>query len=73
MANLIGLTIEDFEKLPDVLARNHGLVDGELVDVSRNTGGHNRLRDAIVMVYGPFVRQHKLGLIRLFHRDAAGF
>jgi hypothetical protein len=39
MANLVGLTIEDFERLPHVLARNHELVDGELVDVSGNTGG----------------------------------
>lgn len=33
MASVTGLTIEDFEKLPDALALNHELVDGELVDV----------------------------------------
>jgi hypothetical protein len=38
------LTIEDFERLPDALALNHELVDGELVDVSGNTPIHNRLR-----------------------------
>jgi hypothetical protein len=38
MAIISGLTIDDFEKLPDALALNHELVDGELVDVSRNTG-----------------------------------
>ena len=27
------LTIEDFETLPDALAHNHELVDGELIDV----------------------------------------
>jgi len=56
MATISGLTIEDFEQLPDELAHNHELVDGELIDVSGNTGGHNRLRDALVIVFGPFVR-----------------
>jgi Uma2 family endonuclease len=63
MATITGLTIEDFEQLPDALARNHELVDGELIDVSGNTGGHNRLRDALVELSRPFVRQRKLGLI----------
>jgi Uma2 family endonuclease len=63
MATVTGLTIEEFEQLPDVLAQNHELVDGELVDVSGNTGGHNKLRDVLVEVLRPFVRQHKLGLI----------
>ena len=40
MAILSGLTIDDFEKLPDALALNHELVGGELVDVSGNTGNH---------------------------------
>jgi len=35
MATAIGgLTIEEFEQLPNALARNHELVDGRLVDVS---------------------------------------
>ena len=42
--NLDGITIEEFECLPDALALNHELVDGELVDVSGNTLGHNLLR-----------------------------
>jgi Uma2 family endonuclease len=63
MATITGLTIEDFEQLPDALAHNHELVDGELVDVSGNTGGHNRLRDALVIRIDPYVREHKLGLI----------
>jgi Uma2 family endonuclease len=37
-------TIEDFERLPSEVAKNHELVDGELVDVSGNTLGHNLLR-----------------------------
>jgi hypothetical protein len=38
-----GITIAEFESLPDALARNHELVSGELVDVSGNTGYHERL------------------------------
>jgi Uma2 family endonuclease len=63
MAIISGLTIDDFEKLPDALALNHELVDGELVDVSGNTGKHNRLRDRIVLLLLPFVEQHKMGLL----------
>jgi len=59
----IGLTIEEFEQLPDVLARNHELIDGELVDVSGNTGSHILLRDAFVELLRPYVRQHRLGLV----------
>ena len=59
----IGFTIEEFEQLPDVLAHNHELVDGELVDVSGNTGGHILLRDAFVELLRPHVRQHRLGLV----------
>ena len=61
MAAVAVLTIEDFEKLPDALARNHELVDGELVDVSGNTLMHNRLRDSLVRLLGSLVKQRKLG------------
>lgn len=57
------LTIEDFEKLPEVLALNHELVDGELVDVSGNTPEHNLLRDLLVHLLGPVVKAGNLGLI----------
>src|SRR6266496_1964631 len=63
MATVTGLTIEEFEQLPDALAHNHELVDGELVDVSGNTGGHNCLRDALVELLRPYVRTHELGRI----------
>ncbi|HLK18192.1 MAG TPA: Uma2 family endonuclease [Bryobacteraceae bacterium] len=63
MAAVTGLTIDDFEKLPDVLARNHELVDGELVDVSGNTGGHNELRDLLIALLLPLVKQKKLGMV----------
>ena len=47
MAPATGLTIDDFEQLPEALAHNHELVDGELVDVSGNTPQHNELRDSL--------------------------
>ena len=50
MAIASGITIEEFERLPDALAHNHELVDGELVDVSGNTLYHNFLRDRLVVL-----------------------
>lgn len=61
MALVTGLTIDDFEKLPDALALNHELIDGELVDVSGNTLGHNRLRDLLVQLLSAIVKAQKLG------------
>lgn len=63
MALVTGLTIEDFERLPAALARNHELVDGELVDVSGNTLVHNRLRDNLVQLLASLVRLRGLGEI----------
>ena len=63
MAIISGLTIEDYEKLPDALALNHELVDGELVDVSGNTGNHNAFRDLIAALLLFYVRDHKLGRV----------
>ena len=63
MASVTGLTIDDFEKLPAALARNHELVDGELVDVSGNTALHNGLRDLLIVLLLPYVRQNKLGMV----------
>jgi Uma2 family endonuclease len=57
------LTIDDFEKLPDELAVNHELVDGELVDVSGNTLIHNRLRDAFISLLRDYVKKNGLGEI----------
>jgi len=58
-----GITIEEFEQLPNALAVNHELVDGELVDVSGNTLGHNRFRDMLSARLSTYVRQHKLGSV----------
>jgi Uma2 family endonuclease len=58
-----GITIEEFERLPDALALNHELDDGELVDVSGNTPYHNRKRDLLVERLGPHVRERMLGIV----------
>ncbi len=63
MAISTGLTIEDFEKLPDELAHNHELVHGELIDVSGNTPKHNILRDLLGDLLRSSVRQNQLGQI----------
>lgn len=57
------LTIDDFERLPDALAFNHELVDGELVDVSGNTPIHNDLRDYFTSLLREYVKKHGLGKV----------
>jgi len=57
------LSIDDFEKLPHELAYYHELVDGELVDVSGNTPNHNGLRDLLIAMLLPYVKEHKLGRV----------
>jgi Uma2 family endonuclease len=63
MAIAPGITIEEFERLPDALAHNHELVNGELIDVSGNTPYHNKLRDLLVRLLSRPVEENKLGLI----------
>ena len=63
MASVTGLTIEDYEQLPDALAVNHELIDGKLVDVSGNTPKHNFLRDCMVALLLPFAIERKLVLL----------
>ena len=63
MAIATGITIEEFERLPEALSKNHELVNGELVEVSGNTARHNRLRDRLVLMLTPPVEERKLGLI----------
>jgi Uma2 family endonuclease len=57
------LSIDDFERLPDELAHNHELVDGELVDVSGSIGDHNALRDLLILLLLSYVNEHKLGRV----------
>ena len=63
MATATQLTIEDFERLPVEEAKNHELVDGELVPVSGNTLQHNDLRDLLVSRMKPFASEHHLGMV----------
>src|SRR5260370_10780494 len=63
MATATGITIEEFERLPHALAHNHELVNGELVDVSGNTGYHNRLRDLLVALLRFLVEKLSVGII----------
>lgn len=63
MAVMTGLTIEDFEKLPDALAHNRELIDGELIDVSGNTMEHIRLRDFLLTKLLPYVEERSLGVV----------
>ena len=55
------LTIDDFEKLPDDVAKGHELVNGELVDVSGNVGDHNKTRDWAAHLFLSFVSERGLG------------
>jgi Uma2 family endonuclease len=57
------LTIDDFELLPAEAAENHELVEGELVDVSGNTPRHNKLRDWLVALMLPWMRERGLGTV----------
>lgn len=63
MATSTRLTIEDFEKLPADAVEYRELIDGELVDVSGNTGEHNSLRDLLISMLLPFITQHKIGRV----------
>jgi Uma2 family endonuclease len=63
MATSTRLTIDDFEKLPDEAVKHRELVDGELIDVSGNTPNHNGLKDLIISLLLPFVRERKLGRV----------
>jgi len=64
MAVATGITIEDFEALPDALAHNRELVNGELVDVSGNLGGHNRVRVQLLARLTLVVEQMALGEVQ---------
>ena len=63
MATTSLLTIEDFERLPAEQAKNHELVEGELVDVSGNTIDHNGLRDLLIAILIPIVREGRFGKV----------
>ena len=63
------LTIEDYEALPEALARGHELVKGELVEVSGNIGEHNQLRGLIERILAEYLEKHKLGGLVLSEQE----
>ena len=56
-------TIEDFERLPSEVAKNHELVDGELIDVSGNTLGHNLLRGRMESLLLQWANDNRSGTV----------
>jgi Uma2 family endonuclease len=57
------MTIDEFERLPGTQAKNHELVDGELVPTLANTLEQNLIRDLLIVLLRPFVREHGLGSV----------
>ena len=57
------MTIDEFERLPGPQAKNHELVDGELVPTLANTLEQNLIRDLLVVLLRPLVREHRLGTV----------
>jgi Uma2 family endonuclease len=63
VATTAHLTIEDFERLPQEQAENHELVDGELVEMSGNTPYRNSIRDLLIELLRPIVRERGIGTV----------
>lgn len=63
MAATTSLTIDDFERLPAEQAKNHELVDGELIPMSGGTLKHNAIRDRFIIILGPIVNEGRLGIV----------
>jgi len=63
MAATTHFTIDDFERLTDEQAKNHEVIEGELVAVSGNTLRNNTIRDLLIRLLGDFVDAHRLGSV----------
>lgn len=61
MATVTYLTIDDFERLPPEQAKNHELVNGELVPEPGRTARHNLTLVEVIVLLESFVREHRLG------------
>src|SRR5450631_4417816 len=61
MAATTILSIEDFERLPSEMAKNHELVDGELIQVPGNTPCHNILRYRLASLLQRWAEEHQSG------------
>lgn len=57
------LTIDDFERLPDALALNHEILDGELIDVGGHPYSHNSLRDHVMCTLRRYAEDRRLGMV----------
>jgi hypothetical protein len=57
------LTIEEYERLPAVLARNHELIDGAVVEESGKSLQHNLLRGLVMVLLARYAKEHKLGIV----------
>jgi Uma2 family endonuclease len=63
MAAVTRLTIDDFERLPSEEAKNHELVDGELVPVSGNTTKHNFVFGLLFTRLWLFAHETRTGVV----------
>lgn len=69
MSVAAGLTIEDYEALPDALARGHELVKGELIEVSGNVGEHNQVRGLIERIIAEYLEKHEVGGLAISEQE----
>jgi Uma2 family endonuclease len=63
MASVTRLTIDDFERLPHEQAKNHELIDGELIPVSGNTPKHNLVFGVLFTQLWLFIREKQIGTL----------
>jgi len=63
MASVTRLSIDDFERLPQEQAKNHELVDGELIPVSGNTPKPNFVFGLLFTQLWLFARESRVGTV----------
>jgi Uma2 family endonuclease len=63
MAATTILSIEEFERLPSEMAKNHELVDGELIEVPGNTPCHNILGGRLFSLLLKWAAEHHAGTV----------
>jgi Uma2 family endonuclease len=71
MATTAHLTIDDFERLPLERAKNHELIDGELIEMPGNTLYHNAITMVLISLLLPIIQERRLG--RLVVEQEYGF
>ena len=63
MATKTGLTIEQFDQLPDIEGILYELNEGEIVTMTTPMPRHNLVRDNVARLLGNFVEARKLGRV----------